>query len=741
MRVALAPEAIREQRPYLDWGVSEDEYQRVVSLLDRLPNYTEIGLVSGMWSEHCAYKYSKPVLKQFWTHNERVLMGPGEGAGVIRIGNGKAVVFKAESHNHPSAVEPYEGAATGVGGIIRDIFSMGAEPVALLDSLAFGNLDQPHTQHLVDQVVAGIGGYGNAIGIPTIGGETNFDDVYTNNPLVNAMCIGVMDEADIQRGRAAGVGNAIIYVGAKTGRDGINGASFASAEFSDDAPADRAAVQVGDPFMEKLLMDACLEVTREHRDALVGMQDMGAAGLVSSSVEMAEKAGYGMQLNLDLVPQREADMLPFEIMLSESQERMLLCVRAGAEQGIIAVFEQYGLDAVVIGRVTDDQRYVLTHQETVVCDVPVALLTTDAPIYYQVGVMPARLQQPAEDFEPHITDLEATWLALLQQPTIASKKSLYRRYDAQVKTNTVVKPGSDAGVIRVRGTQSAIAATTDSNGRYLYLDPKRGGAMVAAEAARNLVASGAVPLGITDCLNYGDPTKPEVFYELEQSAQGITEACRALNTPVISGNVSLYNETNGQAIYPTPMLGMVGLIERLEDITTNHLKQAGDVIVLVGATDDDYNGTELQQMMTGTIAGQLFDLDLDREVQQQHAVTTAIQAGLVTAAHDLSVGGLVSGLSEMMLAGDLGADITWKQSTERLFAETPGRFVLTIAPDKMPEWQTLMQGHAVPFTTLGVVTDTARLDLQLTDTTLTLPLAQLRDAYEGGIPCRMKSKA
>lgn len=589
--------------------------------------------------------------------------------------------------------------------------------------------------------MAGIGGYGNAIGIPTIGGETNFDDVYTNNPLVNAMCIGVMDEADIQRGRAAGVGNAIIYVGAKTGRDGINGASFASAEFSDDAPADRAAVQVGDPFMEKLLMDACLEVTREHRDALVGMQDMGAAGLVSSSVEMAEKAGYGMQLNLDLVPQREADMLPFEIMLSESQERMLLCVRAGAEQGIIAVFEQYGLDAVVIGRVTDDQRYVLTHQETVVCDVPVALLTTDAPIYYQVGVMPARLQQPAEDFEPHITDLEATWLALLQQPTIASKKSLYRRYDAQVKTNTVVKPGSDAGVIRVRGTQSAIAATTDSNGRYLYLDPKRGGAMVAAEAARNLVASGAVPLGITDCLNYGDPTKPEVFYELEQSAQGITEACRALNTPVISGNVSLYNETNGQAIYPTPMLGMVGLIERLEDITTNHLKQAGDVIVLVGATDDDYNGTELQQMMTGTIAGQLFDLDLDREVQQQHAVTAAIQAGLVTAAHDLSVGGLVSGLSEMMLAGDLGADITWKQSTERLFAETPGRFVLTIAPDKMPEWQTLMQGHAVPFTTLGVVTDTARLDLQLTDTTLTLPLAQLRDAYEGGIPCRMKSKA
>lgn len=741
MRVALAPEAIREQRPYLDWGVSEDEYQRVVNLLDRLPNYTEIGLVSGMWSEHCAYKYSKPVLKQFWTHNERVLMGPGEGAGVIRIGNGKAVVFKAESHNHPSAVEPYEGAATGVGGIIRDIFSMGAEPVALLDSLAFGNLDQPHTQHLVDQVVAGIGGYGNAIGIPTIGGETNFDDVYTNNPLVNAMCIGVMDEADIQRGRAAGVGNAIIYVGAKTGRDGINGASFASAEFSDDAPADRAAVQVGDPFMEKLLMDACLEVTREHRDALVGMQDMGAAGLVSSSVEMAEKAGYGMQLNLDLVPQREADMLPFEIMLSESQERMLLCVRAGAEQGVIAVFEQYGLDAVVIGRVTDDQRYVLTHQETVVCDVPVALLTTDAPIYHQVGVMPARLQQPAEDFEPHITDLEATWLALLQQPTIASKKSLYRRYDAQVKTNTVVKPGSDAGVIRVRGTQSAIAATTDSNGRYLYLDPKRGGAMVAAEAARNLVASGAVPLGITDCLNYGDPTKPEVFYELEQSAQGITEACHALNTPVISGNVSLYNETNGQAIYPTPMLGMVGLIERLEDITTNHFKQAGDVIVLVGATDDDYNGTELQQMMTGTIAGQLFDLDLDREVQQQHAVTAAIQADLVTAAHDLSVGGLASGLSEMMLAGDLGADITWEQSTERLFAETPGRFVLTIAPDKMPEWQTLMQGHAVPFTTLGVVTDTARLDLQLTDTMLTLPLAQLRDAYEGGIPCRMKSKA
>lgn len=734
-RVELSPKDIAVKKPYLDWGLTEYEYDRFRTKLGRLPNYTEIGLASGMWSEHCAYKYSKPVLKQFWTKNERVLMGPGEGAGVIDIGSGKAVVFKAESHNHPSAVEPYEGAATGVGGIIRDIFSIGAEPIALLDSLAFGELDEAHTQHLLDQIVAGIGGYGNSIGIPTIGGETNFDSTYARNPLVNAMCIGVMDKDAIQRGRAAGVGNAIIYVGAKTGRDGINGASFASAEFSDEEQADRAAVQVGDPFMEKLLTDACLEVTREHRDALVGMQDMGAAGLISSSVEMADKSDSGMSINLDLIPQRESGMIPFEIMLSESQERMLLCVAAGHEQEIIDVFKKYDLDAVVCGHVTAGHRYQLTHRQQLVCDVPVSLLTSDAPIYHQKGERPARLDNPAADFKPVITDLTKTWLALINQPTIASKKSIYRRYDAQVKTNTVVTPGSDAGIVRVRGTQSALGATTDSNGRYLYLDPERGGALVVAEAARNLVASGTEPIGITDCLNYGDPTKPEIFYELEESAHGITAACKALNTPVISGNVSLYNETNGVAIYPTPMIGMVGLTEDLNTITTLDFKQAGDLIYLLGTTQADFNGTEIQKLLAGTISGQLFDFDLDHEVAIQKLALNAIRSQFVSAAHDLSVGGFAAALSEMALAGKMGATIKWDVPVSYAFAETAGRFLMTVPAAKQAKFEALLGDNA---TLIGRVTDDAQVTVNMNDGSADFALADLEKAYEEGIPCRMK---
>ncbi len=412
--VEMSPMAIAEKKSYLDLGLTEPEYERFAELIGHQPNDTEIGLASGMWSEHCAYKYSKPILRQFWTKNERVLMGPGEGAGVIDIGEGKAVVFKAESHNHPSAVEPYEGAATGVGGIIRDIFSIGAKPVAMLDSLAFGDLNQPHTQHLVDRIVAGIGGYGNAIGIPTVGGETNFDGSYTRNPLVNAMCVGIMDKDQIQKGKAAGVGNALIYVGAKTGRDGINGASFASSEFSDDEAADRSAVQVGDPFMEKLLMDACLEITQQHQQALVGIQDMGAAGLVSSSVEMAGKANSGMALDLDLIPQREANMTPFEIMLSESQERMLLCVRAGFEQEVLDVFAAYDLDAAVVGHVIEGHQYKLYHHGKLVCDVPVSSLTDDAPVYEQEAKQPERLANPAPDFDPIVTDPVATWKAMMR---------------------------------------------------------------------------------------------------------------------------------------------------------------------------------------------------------------------------------------------------------------------------------------------------------------------------------------
>lgn len=735
--VEMSPEAIAEKKPYLALGLTEDEYHRFAELIGHQPNDTEIGLASGMWSEHCAYKYSKPILRQFWTKNDRVLMGPGEGAGVIDIGEGKAVVFKAESHNHPSAVEPYEGAATGVGGIIRDIFSIGAKPVAMLDSLAFGDLNLPHTQHLVDRIVAGIGGYGNAIGIPTVGGETNFDHTYARNPLVNAMCVGIMDKDQIQKGKAAGVGNALIYVGAKTGRDGINGASFASGDFSDEEAADRSAVQVGDPFMEKLLMDACLEITQDHQQALVGIQDMGAAGLVSSSVEMAGKANSGMEMDLDLIPQREANMTPFEIMLSESQERMLLCVRAGFEQEVLDVFAAYDLDAAVVGHVIEGHQYRLYHHGKLVCDVPVSSLTDDAPIYEQVGKMPARLAEPAPDFDPIVTDPVATWKAMMGTPTIADKSSLYRRYDAQVQTNTVVLPGSDAAVIRIRGTHRALAMTTDSKGRYLYLDPKVGAAMSVAEAARNLAASGAEPLGITDCLNFGDPTKPEAFYELSEAAKGIIAATKAFNAPVISGNVSLYNETNGKAIYPTPMIGMVGLIEDLSTITTANFKHADDLLYLVGETHGDFNGSELQKLQTGEVAGRLFDFDLDAEKANQQFVLTAIRQHLVTAAHDLSDGGLLVALAEMGFTNQLGAQVKVDLPTSWGFSETQGRFLVTVAPEDQAAFEALNG----PAELIGRVQAAPQFDVTTVSHQFSVPLEELQTAFEEALPCYLNQKA
>ncbi|WP_262314883.1 phosphoribosylformylglycinamidine synthase subunit PurL [Lacticaseibacillus parakribbianus] len=734
MSNTLSPEAVQEQKPYLQWGLTEAEYDRYAALLGRLPTYTEIGLASGMWSEHCAYKYSKPVLKTFWTHNDRVLMGPGEGAGVIDIGEGKAVVFKAESHNHPSAVEPYEGAATGVGGIIRDIFSIGAKPIAVLDALAFGDPQDPHQKQLIDGVVAGIGDYGNAIGIPNLGGEVRFSAAYTKNPLVNAMCVGVMDKAKIQKGKAAGVGNALIYVGAKTGRDGINGASFASAEFSAEEAADRSAVQVGDPFMEKLVMDACLEVTRDYQDQLVGMQDMGAAGLVSSTVEMAGKANSGMVLNLDLIPQREPNMTPFEIMLSESQERMMLCVQSGAEDAIIAVFKRYDLDAVVCGHVESGHRYRLLHRGEVVCDVPVSALTTDAPVYHQASRKPARLADPAPHWQPVIDDARATLEALLQDPNVADKRCIFRRYDAQVQTNTVLAPGADAGVVRVRGTHRALAMTADSNGRYLALDPEIGGAITVAEAARNLVATGAEPLGITDCLNYGDPTKPEMFYELAESAKGIVAATKALNTPVISGNVSLYNETSGVAIDPTPMIGMVGLIEDLTAIGTPGFKQGADWIYLIGETRADFDGSLLQVLETGGVAGSLRPLDLVAEKRNQDLVLAAIRGHLTTASHDVADGGLLVALAEMSFPAGIGATLDVALPQAQLFAESQGRFLVTVPQNHQAAFEAL----AGPLATRIGTTGGADLVVQALDGRVAAPVAALKQLNLEGLACQLK---
>ncbi|MFL6562909.1 MAG: phosphoribosylformylglycinamidine synthase subunit PurL, partial [Bacillus sp. (in: firmicutes)] len=512
------PNQIKAEKIYQQMGLSDEEFAMVENILGRTPNYTETGLFSVMWSEHCSYKNSKPILRKFPITGERVLQGPGEGAGIVDIGDEQAVVFKIESHNHPSAIEPYQGAATGVGGIIRDVFSMGARPIAMLNSLRFGELDSARVRYLFKEVVAGIAGYGNCIGIPTVGGEIQFDPCYEGNPLVNAMCVGLIDHKDIKKGQAHGEGNTVMYVGAKTGRDGIHGATFASEELTEQSNEDRPAVQVGDPFMEKLLLEACLELI--HYDALVGIQDMGAAGLVSSSAEMASKAGMGIEMNLDLVPQRETGMSAYEMMLSESQERMLIVVKKGREQEIVELFEKYGLEAVGIGTVTSDKQLRLIHKGEIVADVPADALAEDAPVYQKPSTEPSYFAefQAMENEIPEVDDVKETLVQLLSQPTVGSKEWVYEQYDYMVRTNTVVSPGSDAAVVRIRGTRKALAMTTDCNSRYVYLDPEVGGKIAVAEAARNIVCSGAEPLAITDNLNFGNPEKPEVFWQIEKAA-------------------------------------------------------------------------------------------------------------------------------------------------------------------------------------------------------------------------------
>ncbi len=731
-------EEIKKKKIYAEWGLTDEEYRMIEEdILGRMPNYTETGLFSVMWSEHCSYKNSKPVLRKFPTSGPHVLQGPGEGAGIVDIGDGLAAVFKAESHNHPSAVEPYEGAATGVGGIIRDIFSMGARPIALLDSLRFGELDNPRTKYLLEEVVAGIGGYGNCIGIPTVGGEIAFDPCYEGNPLVNTMCVGLIEHKDIQKGQAAGVGNSIMYVGAKTGRDGIHGATFASEEFSQEEEQQRSAVQVGDPFMEKLLLEACLELILHHSDSLVGIQDMGAAGLVSSSAEMASKAGSGLILTLDEVPQRETEMTPYEMMLSESQERMLICVKSGEEEKIQELFQKYDLDAVTIGKVTDDGQYRLYHQGKEVANLPVDALAEDAPVYHKEMKEPARIAdfQQLAPYQPVIEEPGQVLLDLLQQPTIASKRSIYETYDSQVQTNTVVCPGSDAAVMRVRGTNKALAMTTDCNARYLYLDPKVGGQIAVAEAARNIIASGGRPLAITDCLNYGSPDKPEVFWELSTSADGIAAACETLGTPVISGNVSLYNETDGQAIYPTPMIGMVGLIEEHEHITTQEFKKSGDLIYILGKTFADFDGSELQKMQLGRIEGVIRNFDLAVEKKNQELVLTAIQNGLIESAHDCSEGGLAIALAESAFKYQLGLSVQFGLPSAQLFAETQSRFVLTVAPENQTRFEEMMGDAAV---LAGKVTDEAIIEISATDGQIKIETAVARKCWEDAIVCLMK---
>lgn len=741
MKQAMTPEEIKEKKPYLDWSLSEKEYDYISEkLLHRLPNYTETGLYSAMWSEHCSYKKSKPVLRLFPNKNDRVLQGPGEGAGVVDIDDGQAVVFKAESHNHPSTVEPYQGAATGVGGILRDIFSMGARPIASLDSLHFGELSDAETRMKVDGVVRGIGDYGNCMGIPTVAGETTFDPCYKGNLLVNAMSVGLMDQKNQQEGNASGIGNAVMYVGAKTGRDGIHGATFASADFGSGNESQHSAVQVGDPFMEKLLMEACLELIQDHAEWLVGIQDMGAAGIVSSSAEMASEGNSGMDLDLDLVPQREPGMSAYEIMLSESQERMLLCVKKGHEEDVKKIFDYYDLEVVTIGRITEGHQYVLHHDGQVVCDIPVSTLTDDVLEVESEEKKPQRLidAEKAANWVPEIDDVAAVYQELLTQPTIADKSWITRQYDSQVRTSTVVGPGSDAGVIRVRGTKKALSMTTDGNGRLVYLNPYVGGKIALVEAASNIIASGALPLAITDCLNYGDPTDPEIFWELHHSIEGMAEACRVFDTPVISGNVSLYNENNGSAIYPTPMVGMVGLIKDAKYVIPSRVQHAGDKLYLVGKTGDDYAGSELQKMMTGEIAGTLADFDLEHVHDYLSRLLKAEQSGLVASAHDLSEGGLAVAAAETVFKTELGLNADFRAlDKKQFFSETPGRMLVSVAPENAAAFEEIMQDDAMP---AGEVAATQWLEIHLADAELNLPVAQMQKLWEEALPCAMKSK-
>jgi len=688
-------------------GLKPEEYDRIVKALGREPNLTELGLFSVMWSEHCSYKSSRIHLKTLPTTGPRVVQGPGENAGAVDIGDGLAVVFKIESHNHPSFIEPYQGAATGVGGIIRDIFTMGARPIAILNSLRFGPIDEPRNRRILSGVVAGIGGYGNAFGCPTVGGEVVFEPCYNGNPLVNAMCVGLVKTDGIFKGRADGVGNTVFYVGAKTGRDGIHGATMASAEFGEGSEEKRPTVQVGDPFMEKVLLEACLEVLKTG--AVVGIQDMGAAGLTCSTSEMGGRAGTGIEIDIVKVPKRETGMTAYEVMLSESQERMLLVAAKGREDEVTRVFEKWDLHAEAIGTVVTEKRLRIFNEGKLEADVPNEALTDDAPLYDRPWVEPVNpaANEDVSNVRPP-SNLSQTLAQLLASPTIACKRWIYRQYDSTVRTNTMVGPGSDAAVVKVKGTKRAIAIATDGNGRYGWLDPEEGARLAVAEACRNVVASGAEPIGATNCLNFGNPEKPEIMGQLVKAIRGIGSACRALSVPITGGNVSLYNETDGKAIYPTPVIGVVGLLEDASQVLRRSFETEGDHVLLLGTTSDDIGGSEYLKVAHGRVAGRPPQLSLEAEKRLYAAVLEASRASLLRSAHDVSDGGLAVALAECGFAGEepgLGGMFDIAAAALRpdvvLFSESPSRMIVsTPAPGKVEE---IARRHGVPVVRLGAV--------------------------------------
>ena len=702
---------VHDQETLARHGLTAEEYLRIVKSLGRDPNLTELGIFSVMWSEHCSYKSSRVHLRTLPTTGARVLQGPGENAGAVDIGDGLAAVFKIESHNHPSFIEPYQGAATGVGGIVRDIFTMGARPIALMNSLRFGSLDDPRVRRNMEGVVAGIAGYGNSIGIATVGGEIAFEDGYTGNPLVNVFCLGIARIEEIVKGIASGAGNPVYYVGAKTGRDGIHGATMASAEFDDRSAEKRPAVQVGDPFMEKLLLEACLEVMKS--DALVGIQDMGAAGLTCSTSEMGSRGGAGIDIDVSRVPQRETGMTPYEIMLSESQERMLLVVKRGRELEIEEIFKKWDLHAAHIGEVTADGKLRVRNRGEVVAEIPNGALTDDAPVYHRPMQIPEYLkdvQALSLSGRPGLSEEDA-FFTLLGAPAIASKRWVFRQYDHMVRTNTLVLPGMGAGVVRVKGTDRALAMSVDGNGRYSYLDPYRGAVLAVAEAARNVACAGGEPIGATNCLNFGNPERPEIMWQFARAVEGIAAACRALDIPITGGNVSLYNETDGNPIYPTPVLGVVGLIEDASKVLGRSFRAAADTIVLLGESHHEFGGSEYLKVTQGVVRGVPPAIDLKGERALQQLLVAGVRDALLRSAHDCSEGGLAIALGECAFGtGGIGLDVDvapvgdapegWAL-TAALYAESASRVVVTVSRHQLPELLERARAAGVPAREIG----------------------------------------
>ena len=724
-------------------ALSEKEYNLIVLKLGREPTEVELGMFGSLWSEHCGYKHSKPLLKLLPSRSKHVLITPGEeNAGVVDIGNGQVVVMKMESHNHPSAIEPYQGAATGVGGIVRDIFTMGARPIALLNSLRFGPLAKPHNRYLFNGVVGGIAAYGNCLGIPDVGGEVFFADCYSANPLVNALCLGIADKDKLVKAKASGVGNLLMLVGADTGRDGIYGASGLASRTFESEEELRPTVQVGNPFLEKLLIEACLELAQT--EWIVGMQDLGAAGLTSAVVESVARGGGGVEIDVNKVPRREENMSPYEVMLSESQERMLVIVKRGYEDKVKALFDRWETHSDIIGQVTDSGLAVVKKGEEVVAQAPVNLLVSP-PFYHQRSKKPVWLTELQSFDTRAISDLKprqcnSVLLRLLASPNIASKECVYRQYDHQVMDNTVVLPGSDAAVLRIKGTKKGISLTTDGNGRYCYLDPYLGGVIAVCEAARNLVCSGAEPLAITDCLNFGNPEKNDVYYQLKECIKGITRACRELKIPVISGNVSLYNETRGETIYPTPVVGMVGLLANIKDSCTMAFKNEGDLVFLLGAEiEENIGGSEYLELVHGLVKGKpVIDLDSERRVQR--CCLEAIKHGFVKSAHDCSEGGLAVAIAESCIAGDIGfMSEDWKimgRLDSAFFGEHHPRIVVSISPDSAAKLHKIVKRWEVPLTLLGkvggkrlVVKGTSLRGMECRSNLIDLPLAKIARAW------------